>query len=69
MADLTYHVDYEFGQPGHIHMVAVTTELEGLDSEVWGYTERENVLALNFGKIFFGSGGTVTLRLKRKQTI
>jgi hypothetical protein len=66
MSEVEYHVEYSTAQPGHLHLVGIMTELEGEDLEVFSIFEEQSVNALNFGKIFFGSGGRLAIRMKRK---
>lgn len=68
MSEVEYHVEYSTTQPGHLHLVGIMTELEGTDKEVIQIHETQFVDALNFGKIFFGTGGNLRLRMKRKKT-
>lgn len=68
MPDAFYSVDYQYERPAQINVITIGEELEGEDEQLLNIVEREEVTALNFGKIFFGTG-RIKIRPKRKEQL
>lgn len=69
MPDAFYSVDYAYPRAAQVQVFTVSEALEGEDNQVMNIYEREELTALNFGKIFFSSGNRLLLRARRKKQL